>query len=145
MAEAYALGARKRAENAVMAAALRVGLGPKSVVLLSVRGRKTGELRSTPIALVQYDGKRYLVSPYGERPWLKNAVAAGRVVLSRGRQHETVAVERVSSGEAAPVLREYLNNGIVRPYFDTTPQSSTDEIEAEAPRHPVLRVTALAG
>jgi deazaflavin-dependent oxidoreductase (nitroreductase family) len=143
MAEAFKPGLRRRIGNGVISAALRVGLGPKNLAILTVRGRKSGKLYSTPVTPVEYDGVRYLVSPYGERPWLKNATAAGRVVLSRGRRHETVAVERVSPAQAAPVLREYLSLKIVRPYFDVTEQSTTDEIEAEAPRHPVLRVTPL--
>jgi deazaflavin-dependent oxidoreductase (nitroreductase family) len=144
MAEEYNPGRGRRFGNAVLGRLLRLGLGPKGFVIVTVKGRKSGRLYSTPVAPLEYDGKRYLVSPYGERPWLKNAVAAGRVVLSRGRRHETVAVDRVVPGEAAPVLREYLNNKIVQPYFDVTTASSTDEFEAEAPRHPVLRVTGPA-
>ena len=144
MAQTFNQGWRRRVGDAAMATAVRLGVGPKPIVLLSVRGRTSGKLYSTPVTPVEYDGKRYLVSPFGERAWVKNAVAAGRVVLSRGRRHETVAVERVPPSEAAPVLRQYLNNRFVGRYFDITPQSTTDEIEAEAPRYPVLRVTPLA-
>lgn len=144
MAEQYNPGRRRQVGNAVIGRLLRLGIGPRGLVIITVKGRKSGRLYSTPITPLEYDGKRYLVSPYGERPWLKNAVAAGRVVLSRGRRHESVAVERASAAEAAPVLRQYIEAKIVRPYFDVTAASSTDEFEAEAPRHPVLRVTPVA-
>src|SRR5579875_2096322 len=130
MAKQFEPNVRRRILDAVMGALVRVGLGPPRIVLLTARGRKSGRLYRTPVTPIEYDGKRYLVSPYGERDWVKNARAAGRVVLSRGRHHETVAVTPVPPAEAAPVLREYINQiGLVRPYFDVTPQSSTDEFE----------------
>jgi len=34
--------------------------------VLAVKGRKSGEWRTTPVNLLTYEGKRYLVSPRGE-------------------------------------------------------------------------------
>lgn len=143
MAERYARARRERVFNSVITPLLRVGLGPPGMVLLTVRGRKTGRRLTLPVAPLEYDGRRYLVSPYGERAWTKNARAAGKVVLSRGRRHEAVGVAEVGASEAAPVLRQYIQqNRIVRPYFDATPGSTTEEFVAEAPRHPVFRIEA---
>lgn len=87
------------------------------------------------------DGERWLVAPYGEVGWVKNARAAGQVALRRGQGIETARIAEVSPEEAAPVLRRYLaSNGIVKPFFDVTPDSPLEHFAAEAARHPVFRI-----
>lgn len=142
MAEPYRLTASRRAANALIKLLTRVGLGGRHTYLLTVRGRKTGRDYSTPVTLIE-DGERWLVAPYGEVGWVRNARAAGEVRLSRAGRSETLRVEEVAPAQAAPVLREYLTRvPIVRPFFDVTPDSPLEEFEAEAPRHPVFRLTA---
>lgn len=97
---------------------------------------------STPVRLIE-NGERWLVAPYGEVGWVRNARAAGEVRLSRARRSESLRIEEVGPERAAPVLREYLRRvPIVRPYFDVSPDSLAEEFETEAPRHPVFRLTA---
>jgi deazaflavin-dependent oxidoreductase (nitroreductase family) len=111
--------------------------------VLTVPGRKSGLLRSTPVLLVFLDGRRWLVAPYGERDWVKNARAAGAVELTRAGKTERLRVEAVGPEEAAPVLREYLRRtSVVKPYFDATKDSPLEEFAAEAARHPVFRLVA---
>jgi hypothetical protein len=91
--------------------------------------------------LVENDGQRWLVAPYGEVGWVKNARAACEVILTRGRRSETVKVVELPADEAAPVLKQYLTHiPVVRPFFDVTPRSSLQDFAAEAPRHPVFRI-----
>jgi hypothetical protein len=98
-------------------------------------------LYSTPVTLVEENGERWLVAPYGEVGWVRNARAAGRVLLSRGRQAEIVIITELRSEEAAPVLKKYISQyPITRPFFDVTPQSDIEDFVAEAPRHPVFRI-----
>jgi deazaflavin-dependent oxidoreductase (nitroreductase family) len=52
--------------------------------LLQVRGRKSGKLYSTPINLLEWDGKRFPVAPRGRTQWVRNAEAAGEVTLKKG-------------------------------------------------------------
>jgi deazaflavin-dependent oxidoreductase (nitroreductase family) len=109
--------------------------------LLRVRGRKTGRLYSTPVTLVEHNGARRLVAPYGEVGWVKNARAAGEVSLARGRGGETVKLVELASEEAAAILKRYLTGvPVVRPFFDVTPKSSEQEFVGEASRHPAFRV-----
>jgi deazaflavin-dependent oxidoreductase (nitroreductase family) len=111
--------------------------------VLTVPGRKSGVPRSTPVQLLFLDGQRWLVAPYGEGDWVRNARAAGTVELTRARKTETLVVEEVGPEEAAPVLREYLRRtSIVKPYFDATADSPLDAFAAEAARHPVFRLRA---
>jgi deazaflavin-dependent oxidoreductase (nitroreductase family) len=127
--------------NQIVRALLRVGLSPPHTYLLIVRGRKTGALYSTPVRLVEEDGKRWLVAPYGEVGWVRNARAARQVTLTRGRRVETVHIREIAADESAPVLKKYLAQvPIVRPFFDVTARSDLRDFAAEAPRHPVFRI-----
>jgi methylthioribose-1-phosphate isomerase len=91
------------------------------------------------------DGERWLVAPYGEVGWVRNARAAGEVEISRARRSETMGIEEVASEQAAPVLKQYLKSApVARPFFDVTPKSPLDEFVTEASRHPVFRLTAKA-
>ena len=62
-----------------------LGLGPSHIYLLQVRGRKSGKLFSTPVDLLELQGKRYLVAPRGRTQWVRNAEAAGEITLKRGQ------------------------------------------------------------
>ena len=146
MAATYRLGRGRRLMNAMMRAAIRTGIAPGRYVLLTVRGRKSGKPHSTPVIVLAHRGDRWLVAPYGERAWVRNARAAGEVTLNRGRHRETVAIEEVSPEEAAPVLKHYLTQTpITCPFFDVTPESPLADFLREAPQHPVFRLGRATG
>ena len=133
----------RRLGNTLIAPLARLGLAGRRTHVLTVPGRKTGVPRSTPVQLVFLDGRKWLVAPYGEGDWVRNARAAGAVELTRARKTERVLVEEVGPEEAAPVLREYLRQTpIVKPYFDATADSPLEAFAAEAARHPVFRLSA---
>jgi deazaflavin-dependent oxidoreductase (nitroreductase family) len=139
MAKTYQLTPFRRFVNTMMKLMLRWNIAPADTYLLTVRGRKSGKRYSTPVSLIEEDSRRWLVSPYGEVSWVKNARAAGEVRLSRGGKTETVAIHELGPAESAPILKTYITEiGIVRPYFDVKPDSSLEAFEAEAPRHPVF-------
>ena len=141
MAWAYRLGLWRRLINRIIRVLLRIGVSPPHTYLLTVRGRKSGHPYSTPLTLVEEAGKRWLVAPYGEVGWVRNARAAKQVTLSRGRRFETVRIVELTAEDAAPVLKKYLARvAVVRPFFDVTPKSNLREFVAEASRHPVFRV-----
>lgn len=164
MAATYRLGLWRRAANVLVTAMLRLGVGPPRTYLLTVPGRRTGRLRSTPVTLVEErDGvlraagrtrsrrrsaseaslreRRWLVAPYGEVGWVKNARAAGQITLSRGRRSETRAITEAGLDEAAPVLKAYVRDvPITRPFFDARPDADLGAFKDEALRHPVFRI-----
>jgi deazaflavin-dependent oxidoreductase (nitroreductase family) len=141
MAATYRLGAGRRLLNALVRLLLRAGLGPPGTYLLTARGRRSGRLRSTPVTLVQEGSQRWLVAPYGEVAWVRNARAAGHATLSRGRAIEVVGLLELHPSEAAPVLKRYVERvPITRPFFDATPDSPLGAFVAEAPRHPVFLI-----
>lgn len=141
MARTYTKNAATRVINWVFTTMTRLGLGASYRHLLTVRGRKTGQLHTTPVDVMDVGGQRWLVAGYGPANWVRNARAAGEVTLSRGGRQHRYAIAEPAPGEAVPVLRKYLTDiRVIRPYFDATPASPDSEIKAELARHPVLRL-----
>jgi deazaflavin-dependent oxidoreductase (nitroreductase family) len=131
----------RRGLNAVVRPLAKIGLTGPRTHLLTVPGRKSGKPWSTPVSIVKEGDERWLVAPYGDRNWVKNARAAGWVELRRGRLRERLGVEELSPEEAVPVLRRYLELGrVTRPFFSVGLDSPQEEWLAEAPRHPVFRL-----
>ena len=127
--------------NILITPLARLGLAGRRTHILTVVGRKTGRSYSTPVLLVFLGGERWLVAPYGERAWVKNARAAGTVELTRARRTERVRVTEVDAEIAAPVLREYLRTTpVTKPFFGASRSAPLDAFAAEAARHPVFRI-----
>jgi len=131
--------------NKVMIGVQRLGFGfgGKGPVILTVRGRKSGKPRSTPITPMTVDGKRYVLGGLPGGDWAANVRAAGEVELRQGRNTERVRMVELPPDEARPLLRlfptevptgvSFLKNaGLV-----TGP--NPDEYEALAGRCPVFR------
>jgi deazaflavin-dependent oxidoreductase (nitroreductase family) len=139
MAKTFRSSAGKRFFNQIMRGVIRLGLGPQHYYVLTVMGRKSGRLYSTPVGLIIEGDQRWLVSPYGEVSWVLNARAAGQVTLARGGRSETVRITEVGPEASAPVLKKYIaKEPITRPYFDAQTDSSLEAFIAEAARHPVF-------
>ena len=67
-------------------------MGPNG--MLTVRGRTSGEPRSTPLAIIEVDGRRWIWSPWGDVHWVQNLRAAGQATIQvRRLQLEVTAVE----------------------------------------------------
>ena len=141
MAVTYRLSSWRRFLNALVRGLLRVGLGPRHTYLLTVHGRRSNTRYSTPVTLMEEGRDRWLVAPYGEVSWVRNARAAGRVMRSRGRQSEAVTIVALGPEDSAPVLKRYVTEfPITRPFFDATPDALLEAFVAEAYRHPVFRI-----
>ena len=144
MARSYHLGRARRLVNAVMGPLARVGLAGRHTYNLTVRGRKTGREFTVPVILIE-NGERWLVAPYGAVGWVRNARAAGEVQLSRAGRSERLRIEEVAPERSAPILQQYLKAvPVVRPFFDVSPSSQLADFIAEAPRHPVFRLTPIS-
>jgi hypothetical protein len=90
---------------------------------------------------VDYDGRRWLVAPYGTVAWVRNARAEGRVHLRYGRATHEYAVREVGADEAGPVLKRYVTVATrTRAQFKATKDSPVEDFVAEAHRHPVFEL-----
>ena len=63
----------QRWANTMLTRALRKGRGPRFMRLLSVRGRRSGAIRSTPVVPVRDAEHTWVVSPFGDVSWTRNA------------------------------------------------------------------------
>ncbi|MCP9953560.1 nitroreductase family deazaflavin-dependent oxidoreductase [Actinomadura madurae] len=135
----------RRLGNAVIKPLVRSGLITGNYALLTVRGRSTGRLYTTPVRLLERDGQSWLVAPYGAVSWVRNARAAGEVTLRRGRRNWTAAVVECDAQQSGPILRDYVRAvPVTRPYFDARPDDPVDRFVDEATAHPVFRLVEKA-
>src|SRR3979411_1353692 len=65
-----------------------VPMGPNA--LITTRGRKSGLPRTTPVALVELEGRRWIQSPFGEVNWVRNLRQSGEATLGSGSREESV-------------------------------------------------------
>lgn len=86
--------------------ALGVPMGPD--VLLTVRGRKSGLPRTTPVTVGEHGGRRGIISPFGETNWARNLRAAGRATIRFGRRREEVRAVELDHDEAVRFIREVI-------------------------------------
>lgn len=115
-----------------------VGFG-SPMYLLTVKGRKSGLPRTIPIAVVEQQGNRYLVSPYGLVDWVRNLRAAGEAILTRGRSIDDVRAVELPPADAALVIKEFIASGNpIGHFFGVTAESSQEDFERTATAHPVF-------
>jgi hypothetical protein len=131
--------------NRMVMALNRLGLAVGTQHILSIPGRKSGKLRSTPVSLLTVGGQRYICT-VGETDWVKNARAAGWGYLARGRKRERVALIELPVEQRGRVLREFpiqVPHGVQ--FFQMTLGLSPDPeaFAAAAPQCPVFRVDSL--
>jgi deazaflavin-dependent oxidoreductase (nitroreductase family) len=129
--------------NRLVASLTGRGISVLGSRVLAVRGRTSGEWRTTPVNLLSLDGRRYLVAPRGETQWVRNLRAAGTGELRVGSRAESFRGRELDDDEKVPVLRAYLKKwraetGI---FFEGTgPGSTDDQIRAIAPKHPAFEL-----
>jgi deazaflavin-dependent oxidoreductase (nitroreductase family) len=133
-----------RLSNELVAALTRRGISIKGSRVLSVRGRTSGEWRSTPVNPLPYEGKTYLVSPHGQTQWVRNMRAAGGGELRVGRRVESFTATELPDEQKPPLLREYLRRWKfeVGMFFEGVGPDAPDSRLLEiAPGYPVFQIT----
>jgi deazaflavin-dependent oxidoreductase (nitroreductase family) len=120
----------------------RLGRSVRGSRVLAVRGRRSGQWRTTPVNPLDRDGRRSLVAPRGETDWVRNLRAAGTGELRLGGQVERFRATELPDADKPPVLRADLDRW--RPetgaLFGVSANPSDAELVRIAPRHPVFRI-----
>src|SRR5438552_8669133 len=98
----------KHVFNRLVAIFTRAGISVWGSRELRVRGRSSGEWRTTPVNLLTVDGVRYLVAPRGQTQWVRNIRVAGGGELHVGRRVEPFTSTELPDEEKPAVLRAYL-------------------------------------
>lgn len=120
------------------------GLPPRFQQTLEVRGRKSGQIRSTPVVVTTVEGERYLVAMLGpDSEWVKNVRAAGGEAALRHGGRQPVRLEEVPPEQRAPVLAEYVRIATSgRRHIPVAPGASLAEFDAVAHLYPVFRIAS---
>ncbi|MFJ5730458.1 nitroreductase family deazaflavin-dependent oxidoreductase [Streptomyces paradoxus] len=130
--------------NRIVAWTTRRGISVWGSRVLAVRGRKSGQWRTTPVNLLTLDGRQYLVAPRGHVQWTHNMRAAGGGELHLGKRVETFTAAEVGDDDKTPILRAYLKRwkAEVGVFFNGVgPDSPDAELRRIAPDHPVFEIT----
>jgi deazaflavin-dependent oxidoreductase (nitroreductase family) len=137
-------GAVDRIFGHTLAFLVWIGLIRGHFYILEVRGRKTGKTISLPVDPLDLDGKRYLVCARGNSNWVRNARAAGEVVLARAMRRHRYAVRELPPSERPPVLKAYLDRfaSEVQRFFPVPKGSAVEVFNDLAPRYPVFELQA---
>lgn len=131
--------------NKLVAGLTGLGISVLGSRVLAVRGRKSGEWRTTPVNLLIIDGQRYLVSPRGHTHWVRNLRVAREGELRLGRRAEPFIAEEVSDDDKPAILRAYLTRwkAEVGAFFGGVgPEASDAELRRISPDHPVFKVSS---
>jgi deazaflavin-dependent oxidoreductase (nitroreductase family) len=129
--------------NRAVAGLTGLGISIMGSRILAVRGRKSGEWRTTPVNLLVIEGQRYLVAPRGHTQWVRNMRVAQGGELRLGRRTEPFAATELTDDEKPAILRAYLKRwkAEVGVFFGGVgPDSSEEELRRIAPDHPVFKI-----
>jgi deazaflavin-dependent oxidoreductase (nitroreductase family) len=131
--------------NKAVAGLTALGISVLGSRVLAVRGRKSGQWRTTPVNLLRHEDKRYLVAPRGETQWVRNLRASGEGELRLGRRSEPFSAAELPDDAKPAVIRAYLKRwkAEVGVFFGGVgPDSPEAELRRIAPEHPVFLISA---
>lgn len=130
---------------------LRLGVPKGPMVLLTVRGRKSGQPRTTPVDLFEGKGRSFLVSTHRQESsnWVRNLRAAGEGIVSRGHSRRPINVVELAPDEAGKVLKEVLSPRLAMPLrgfvlrrtFSVRPDAPLSDFVTAASSHPVFEIS----
>ena len=133
----------KNVFNPTVAAMTRLGFSVWGSRVLRVRGRKSDEWRTSPVNLLTFEGKQYLVAPRGHTQWVRNLRVAGEGELLLGSKVQRFKAVEIPDQEKVPILRDYLKRWKfeVGVFFGGVSADSPEaELRRIAPDHPVFRI-----
>lgn len=134
--------AGERVFNRLFGFVVGLGWGFPYNYLLQVRGRKSGKIYSTPIDLLEKDGKRFLVAPRGRTQWVRNAEAAGEITLKKGTLQQRFRLRGLSDEEKPEILKAYLDQfkREVQRYFPVAAGSSVEAFRGLVQSYPAFEL-----
>ena len=132
-----------RTVNRLFGFFLTFGIGLSHNFLLKVRGRKTGRIYSTPVNVLDYNDRKYLVTPRGYTQWVRNAEASGDATLVRGSRRQRIKLRAVAEEEKAEILKAYLDRfrPTVQRYFPIAAGSPFEAFRPLSANYPVFEVS----
>lgn len=133
----------ERFANKLVGGLVKLGVGPKGMRTLSVRGRKSGKWYSTPVNLLDLDGTRYLLAPRGTTQWVRNLRVVKSGELRRGKFVETFKAVELPDEAKPVIIQAYLRrwHSQVKQFFPGVDASTPLEtLLARAGDYPVFEL-----
>ena len=129
---------------------LGMPMGPN--VLVTIRGRKSGEPRSQPLAVFEDQGHKWLIGTFGDTNWCRNLRANPDFKIHHGKRTERYIARELPLDEAQMFFSVVMPEGIGRmPIYlklfgrafvrAAAPDMVRDPVGA-AQKHPVFEITA---
>lgn len=139
-------GTMVKVANSILGFFTSLGMAPAKVHRIEVRGRKSGQLRTAVVNVLNYNGDRYLVAPRGNTEWVRNVEAANGDATLLRKDREKVHLEEVPVDQRAPIIKAYLaeNATSTKQYFGVEPDDPIDKFEEIAPDHPAFKIISAA-
>jgi deazaflavin-dependent oxidoreductase (nitroreductase family) len=129
--------------NGMVARLTKAGISIMGSRVLYVRGRTSGQWRTTPVNLLHHEGNSYLVAPRGHTQWVRNMRVAGGGELHVGRRVEVFTATELADADKPEILRAYLKRWKIEVgvFFDGVgPDASGEKLLEIAPGYPVFRL-----
>jgi len=134
--------------NKIIIQLLRWGINPAPnyighAVLVSIPGRKSGKVYTTPLSVIKYQEKRYIIGGSNHHQWVKNLRVAGCAILSKGQYEEHVMTHEIEAPLRSPIIKYYLGQVRgARISFAVDFDASLDAFEKVAANYPVFQLTS---
>jgi deazaflavin-dependent oxidoreductase (nitroreductase family) len=127
-------------------------------ILLTVRGRRSGMPRTTPLSMLEFDSRRFVQASYSEDGWVRNLRAAGAATMTDHGRRVAVQTVELAPDTAAAILRRALEPyrrsrllrallgprtrppGAVLRWCRIRVDDTPEEYLAEARRHPLFEL-----
>src|SRR5262245_25921948 len=134
----------ERAMNKTVGLAARLGFVPRYIYLLKVPGRSSGKIYSTPVNVLRFKDRLYLVGGRGHTAWSKNAAAAGEVTRVRGKSSRRYRIVNVPDDQKPEIVRAYLveYRRTVQRFFAVAATAPLAAFRGIVDRHPVFEIVS---
>ena len=110
---------------------------PSLLSKLSVRGRRSGRWHTTPVAVLDHNDERYLVSYRGASDWARNLEVSHTGRLAQRSRTEEIEVADVPAPERAELLDVYRDRYGKLPTVGSVLDALPDPAD-----HPTFRITS---
>lgn len=121
----------------------RRGVKTGTIHILTVPGRSTGVMRTTPVSTLAVNRHQYIIAGLEDSDWVRNVRASGWGYLAYGKNRSKVTLRELEWDDREPILRAFPTEVPHGVQFFTRVygvEADPDQFAALADRCPVFRV-----
>jgi len=137
--------------NPLIRRLLRIGMPMGPNALVTIRGRRSGQPRTFPAAVMEAAGRHYLIATFGEVNWVRNLRVAREAIVRRGRHAQTYLATELPPDEAAlalraalaPMMRSRFTAPMLKRWYELDASATAVDYERAALAHPVFALVPM--